>query len=222
MNNQDYYGYGVIQNPYNMSLNTPNNAMKQGGSQIVKEPMGYQFGEKVNKDAPNRYQVYFAESVDKQNYDENAQVKLDRGLDYSEHAENQNLDFDNDGEPDLDFQEMRAIIENRETDEEAQKILEDIKEANIEKEDILQPNDPLEEKSIGKQTIRDKMQDKPLIETSNNELLGQDQPLKWEKPRNELKENTANHSPKQISMADGVVMATGGMALAMMLLSRAV
>ena len=222
LTNSNYYGFGtisLINKPNLDSMPSMINAGTRGGNYCSKENIKYGLREKVNRSAQNHLTDYMNESVDDLNFEEKVQINNDKGLEYSEMAETQNLDFDGDGVLDMDLYNLN-IISNEKSEE-----VNDGYSAAPEEAVTEEPEQKLEEKSVN---IAEKEE---VIEESHSEIINpktksaelaseQEKPKSYEIPKNELKSVTANISNKQISMADGVVMGAGGLALAMMIMGR--
>lgn len=222
MRGQDYWGFGIIQQtPFNNLDSKPDNMMMKGGNPCMKEEIRYRPKEKVHRTQNNTYTDYFNESVDDYNYEEKQQLDLDRGLAYQENAENQNLDFDNDGRPDINLEDTKFIVNPKAT-EATEALMEGLDYSNEDQhhpiEQELDPDPP-------SKPIKEDAEEAPVnIHGGGKEELGGEQEMvkKYEKPRNQLKSVEANRNNKStMSMADGVIMGAGSLALAMMILGRA-
>ena len=210
--NTEFYGLGVITNTSKPNLDMEPMSMLKGGIPCEKEPIGYPPLEKVNKNFTNNYEDYLNESINKLNFMDRSEDRLDRGLEMIESTENQNFDFDRDGMPDLDLSNYYNPVDNNseEFKEELDKIPIDNSELSIQKT----ADQIIEEKPI------EKKEQEVLIKNPQMELDGQQKPKTYEKPQNELKEKTANISDKSISGVEGVQMGIAGLALAMLLMGK--
>jgi len=215
---ENYYGFGVIQaTPFNNLNEQAELEMTRGGNPCMKEEILYEPNQKVPRNAPNNYKMIIEEPSMKMNYDQRAEQSLDRGVMFTENVENQNLDFDGDGELDMDF--IGRMVNNDKSEE-----LQDLKQSEV------TLDQPIEEKSVKVNEV-----EKPIIESHNKivnekapgiELAGeQEVPKTYEKPKNELKSVTAKRSDTveglgNMKMADGIAIGAGALALAFMVLGR--
>jgi len=220
----DYYGFGVIQaTPMNNLNSFPEQIQdNRGGNPCEKNALQYQPHEKVNRNVKNHYQNYLEESAMMMNYDERQQVDLDRGLNMVETAENQNLDFDGDGEMDMNLMDTKFPTISESTKEDLQVMMD-----NLPQED--DKNDPPAESQIQEKSVKVNEAENVIIQPHmkvedprKGELAGEQVEVKkYEKPQNQLLAPTSVPTNKAITTADGVVMGAGALALAMMIMGRA-
>lgn len=195
--NTNIYGVGIIKNTMKPNLDAQPILMGERG--CVKDPIYVNDKLKVHPTmGKNYYKDFMNESVNNLNYEEREDYRVDEGINYLESVENQNLDFDGDGQEDFD---MGMGVMSNEKAEEVQ-------------EEIAKP-EALEEKSV-------KIQEpiKAHIEPVEKlEHIDKKNPLEVNK--DEKLNNTSTMKDSQIRSADMLVMASGAVALAMMVLGKA-
>jgi len=212
---ENYYGYGIITaTPMNNLDNIPELEMQKGGKPCDKQEVLYGLHEKVARNAPNNYKMIVEEPSMKMNYNQRQEEDLDRGVAFVEAVENQNLDFDNDGELDIDLGDTR-MVNNEKADEVNELIRQLAEDTPALAEASTKTNEP--EKVIKEEHKKIVNQKASGIELASE----QDHPKPYEKAKNELKSVEANLSNKnRFSMGDGVVAGAGAMALALMIMGR--
>ncbi len=212
---ENYYGYGIITaTPMNNLDNIPELEMQKGGKPCDKQEVLYGLHEKVARNAPNNYKMILEDSTMKMNYNQRQEEDLDRGVAFVEGVENQNLDFDGDGELDINLEDTR-MVNNEKADEVNELIRQLAEDTPALPEASTKTNEP--EKVIKEEHKKIVNQKAPKEELASE----QEQPKPYEKPKNELKSVEANLSNKnRFNLGDGVVMGAGGLALALMLLGR--
>lgn len=225
LTNQNFYGFGVIQaTPFNNLDSQMDLKMEKGGNPCIKEEIRYEPTRKVRKSEDNYIKEYINESINNLNYDKRQAINLEQGLTHIEYQENQNLDFDNDGDLDVDLartnmpknekaehyiERMEQTIDMNQGAEPHHSIDQQIQESSIKKDE--------KEHTIIEPTLKDPVDPERKVKFAGEQEL----PKKYEKPQNQLLEPTAQPSDKKIRMADGVVMGAGALALAMMIMGRA-
>lgn len=192
LQNSNYYGNGIIVQQ-SVNLDTP---IMEGHRGVVcdKQPIKYDEKEKVNKNVNNNFKKFMNDSVDKYNYEDRMEENIDRGLDFLQMAENQNLDFDGDGVPDIDLSDMYLPIDSKAVS--VEKIDNTVKE---EEKPVVQPM--IEQDAVAK-------------------FNHMPEPKKYEVPKSEVKTVTANASDQAIKTSDMVTMGVGALALVSMFLGR--
>lgn len=199
---EDYYGFGTIQNTVPEDLDSLK-PMK-GERDVCKEVINIDPKIKVDKDkGDNQFKKYIEEPVDKLNFGERERINFDTAIEFLEPMENQNLDFDGDNQPDFNYGDgfLKGV--------EASKAMEagkDLGEAEGEQQ--------LEEKPVA-QVVKEK----PIMEPERELKAQESRPTMEGNKDNRLK-NTDNAKDSQIKMADGVIMAAGALAVAMMVMGK--
>jgi len=144
----------------------------------------------------NYFKNFLNEPVSKQNYDEAEDLQVEQGIEYLEAMPNINLDFDGDGMP--DFQQGPGLLQGQATEK--------AEEAEVAEE--------IEEKPIVAKEV-----EKPIIESTIN--LEQAEYNKNVQPNREEKLKTTDTSKGfNIKPSEGVVLASGALAMALMLFGR--
>jgi len=197
MNNygEELYGIGVIKQT--MAPGKNNMLPLQNERGVDKMPINTNGNIKVDSQKGiNYFKNFLNESVSKQNYDELEDLQIEKGIEYLEAMPNINLDYDGDGMP--DFQQGSGILQGQAT--------EAAKEAEVAEE--------IDEKPLIAKEV-----EKPIVESTVN--LEQADQNKNPQPNREEKLKTTD-VPKgfNINAGEGVVLASGALALALMLFGR--
>lgn len=191
---EEFYGSGIITNTVPANLDSIK--VLKHERNVTKEPIRIPANQKVNKVlGQNYYKDYLKESTDEQNYDEAQQLHFQQAINFIEPVENQNLDFDGDGNPDMDYGD--GIINSL--------MGEDLEE---------------EEQQIKEKSIKEKVNEKPIIE-SERQLQGQQKQPTMEGNKDNKLKNTDNRTNKEVMrMGDMVALGAGALAVAMMVMSK--
>ena len=215
MRNQDFYGYGVINQSIQANLDQRQNAMLKGGNQIIKEPISYPPHEKVNKNFQNYLQDYLSESVDTPNLMKKEQNILERGVSFVENSIRENKDFDGDGRPDLDL----SIYNDPGNKKEAVILDEVVEDLNDENPEFNKTVDA----ELAEHDIKTKQKEK-VIKEEQVVLTEQEDDLKKKEVvqiNNKKDTDLTRDKPiSKMSLSDGITIGAGGLALASMFFGR--
>jgi len=196
----EFYGFGVIQNTSDTNLDDrePMKDERCGD----KYPIYTDGKIKVNKKlGENYYKDFMNEPVSQLNYEKRKELNFKSAVDFIEPTANENLDFDGNGEPDINFDDevmIRGLLADN---------------SNEAAENIEDPN------NIEPESVEEKKQEKPIIE-GERELQGQETGKREIVNKERKLNNTDTKSDNQIKMSDGVIMAAGGLAMALMVMGR--
>jgi len=194
MNNygEELYGIGIIKQTMAPGKNSMLPMPNERG--VDKMPIHTNGNIKVDSQKGiNYFKNFLNESVSKQNYDEAEDLQVEQGIEYLEAMPNINLDYDGDGIP--DFQQGRGILQGQAIEK-----VEEVEE--------------IEEKSLIAKEV-----EKPIVESTVN--LEQADQNKNPQPNREEKLKTTD-VPKgfNIKPGEGVVLASGALALALMIFGK--
>ena len=204
---ENYYGFGIIQATPMDNLDAQGDMImdNRGGNPCLKEEIRTDQKLKVDKNkGKNYYSDYLNEPISKLNFDERQEYNMDEGVRMVNEAENQNLDFDEDGV--MDYKIPTTIVNNKKAEEV--------------KEQLEEPPEALPDKA--EPVIKESHLQDPVNPETAKVFGGEQAETKtYEKAQNELESVTANISDNKIRTSEMIQMGAGAMALAMLVMSRA-
>ena len=192
---EQLYGVGVIKQMMAPGKNSMLPLPKERG--VDKIPIHTNPNIKVDpQKGVNYFQNFLNESVSKQNYDEAEDLQVEQGIEFLEAMPNINLDFDGDGIP--DFQQGGGLLQGQAPEK--------AKEAEV--AEVIE-NKPMVAKEV----------EKPIVESTVN--LEQAEHNKNPQPNRDDQLKTTDVSKGfNIKPGEGVVLASGALAMALMLFGR--
>ena len=194
---QEMYGVGILNNLVAVGKNS---MLPLRDERIDKEMIYTDAKLKVDKNrGTNYFKQFMDDPTSKQNYDQQEDLHLQEGMDYLESLPNINLDFDSDGVPDHQYGE--TLNAKQEEENYSEDVVND------------QPVEPLKEKSVEVKDV-----EKPIIE-STAKLMHTDDNTNIQ-PNRDDKLNNTNIGGFNISASEGIVMASGLLASALMIFGR--
>ena len=192
---ESLYGIGVIKQVVAPGKNSMLPLPKERG--VDKVPIHTNANIKVDPNkGVNYYKNFLNESVSNQNYDEAEDLSVEQGIEYLEAIPNINLDFDGDGM--ADYQMGQGLLQGQASEK--------AKEAEVAEE--------IEDKPIVAKEV-----EKPIVESTVN-LEQADHNKNPQPNREEQLKTTDTGKAFNINAGEGVVLASGALAMALMLFGK--